>query len=147
MPSGPFRSVFSMRRWRSFLWRSSMDACCAGSAQSGTARICKSQLVTCYVPGCCLANWRTGCSSSTQHTLSRNITLANADALYDAVNMCCSEHERTFDESQLQSREHDQGIQTSENLRTAPFRHLEPTDIVEMVELEPPFSANRLQCS
>ena len=90
--------------------------------------------------------------SSTQHTLSADTSpWTAADALYDEVNACCSEHERTANESWPQSHEHEhmqivgkifelpeilivEGTQTSENLRTVAVRRVECAETVDVLE-------------
>ena len=69
-PSGPVRFVLTVLSWQNSLWQSSMDACCAVSAPSGTARVWESPLATFCVPKCCLARWQNDYSSSTRHSLS-----------------------------------------------------------------------------
>ena len=100
----------------------------------------------------CEAKWRNDHNSWTQHHLSFDTSpWPTADALYDEVNACCSEHERTANESLPQSHEHEhmqivgkivelpeilivQGFQTSESLRTAPARHMGFAETVEVLE-------------
>ena len=141
---GPRRSVFALHSQRSFLLQSSMGVCCAGLG------IAAGDLLRSRVY--CLAKWRNDYNSSTQKTLSVDTSpWPTADPLYDEVNACCSEHERTADENWSQSHDHQhmqfvwkivefpeilivQDIQTSENLKTAPVRHMEFAETLEVLE-------------
>ena len=140
MPGEPRRSVFALCSWWSFLLQG-----CAGLG------IAAGDLLRSRVY--CLAKWRNDYNSSTQHTLSVDTTpLPTADALYDEVNACCSQHERTANECRLQSHGHEhmqfvwkivefpeilivRGIQTSDYLRTAPVRHMEYAETLEVLEV------------
>ena len=135
-----------------------MGARCAGSVQKrhyqvlgiGARDLLRSKVF-------CEAKWRNDHNSWTQHHLSVDTSpWPTADALYDEVNACCSGHERTADETRLQSHVHEhvqivgkivefpeimipevlivQGFQTFENLRTAPARHMEFVETVEVLE-------------